>query len=46
LNIDMLFYMIGALSIAGITAYLFMWSILSEQYREDEKLKSLPLEEE
>lgn len=46
MNVDMLFYMIGAFSIAGITTFLFMWAILTKQYKEDEKLRMKPLEDD
>ncbi len=44
MNIDMVIYMIGAFSIAGITTGLFLWGMLTKQFKEDEQLKRTPLE--
>jgi nitrogen fixation-related uncharacterized protein len=42
----MVIYMIGAFLITGVTAGLFMWGILTKQFKEDERLKRKPLEED
>jgi nitrogen fixation-related uncharacterized protein len=42
----MIIYMGGAFSIAGVTTGLFLWGILTKQFKEDEHLKNKPLEED
>jgi len=45
-NIDMTIYTIGAFGIAGITTILFLWAMLTGNYKEDEHMKRKPLEED
>ena len=45
-NIDMTIYVIGAFGIAGITTILFLWAMLTGNYKEDEHMKRKPLEED
>lgn len=46
MNVDMLIYMIGAFGIAMVTAGLFMWSLTSKHFQEEEKMKNMPLKED
>ncbi len=45
MNIDMVIYVVGAFGIAGITAGLFLYGIITRQFSEDESLKCKPIEE-
>jgi nitrogen fixation-related uncharacterized protein len=45
LDVNMIVYMVGAFSIAGITTAFFLWSIITKQFAEDPRVKQMPLEE-
>jgi cbb3-type cytochrome oxidase maturation protein len=46
LNVDILIYVIGAILMACISIGFVLWGLKTGQFRENEHLKSLPLEED
>jgi nitrogen fixation-related uncharacterized protein len=46
LNVDILIYVIGAILMACISVGFVLWGLKTDQFRENEHLKRLPLKEE
>ena len=46
MDVNMIVYMIGAFSIVFITAGFVLWGFKTNQFKDNEHLKSSPLEDE
>jgi nitrogen fixation-related uncharacterized protein len=46
LNVDILIYVIGAILMACISAGFVLWGLKTDQFKENEYVKRLPLEED